>query len=235
MKHVKLFEQFISENKDQDHTYKIVISKMKSADAEKTKSDIADLGLDDISTRLTGGSDDTMTITVSGVDKSALSKAKPAITKAASKGEVKTLELDKAAGEWKEISSSGDEKEEDKEDKKEEFSYSKEDLEKLKEFAEEVSSDILRDSQIDEYIEKGWIDPDNYSPEEMFSYIKDWGEGNKMSADEVIGEFDWETLTIELDLEPCYPNGCPDEDEDEDEDDDEGDYSWDDEEEDEDN
>jgi hypothetical protein len=206
---------------------------MKSADAEKTKSDIADLGLDDISTRLTGGSDDTMTITVSGVDKSALSKAKPAITKAASKGEVKTLELDKAAGEWKEISSSGDEKEEDKEDKKEEFSYSKEDLEKLKEFAEEVSSEILRDSQIDEYIEKGWIDPDNYSPEEMFAYIKDWGEGNNMSADEVIGEFDWESLTIELDLDPCYPNGCPDEDEDED--DDEGDYSWDDEEEDEDN
>jgi hypothetical protein len=231
MKHVKLFEQFISENKDQDHTYKIVISKMKSDDAEKIKSDIADLGLDDVSTRLSTSSDDTKTITVSGVNKSAVAKAKPVIVKAASKGEVKTFELKKVpytnVSTWDEISSSGDDKEEDK-DKKEEFSYSKEDLEKLKEFAEEVSSEILRDSQIDEYIEKGWIDPDNYSPEEMFAYIKDWGEGNNMSADEVIGEFDWESLTIELDLDPCYPNGCPDEDED---DDDEEDYSWDDEEE----
>ena len=44
------------------------------------------------------------------------------------------------------------------------------------------------------------INADDYTPEEMFDYISEWGEGNDMSAKEVVAEFDWRSLSQELGL-----------------------------------
>jgi hypothetical protein len=69
--------------------------------------------------------------------------------------------------------------------------YSSSDIKKLKEFAAKVSEEILDDSD---------ADVDEFSAEEMFNYIQEWGTDNKMKADDVIKEFNWRELTQELGL-----------------------------------
>lgn len=73
--------------------------------------------------------------------------------------------------------------------------YSSSDIKKLKDFAEKVSNEI-----IDEYEDNKKFDEDEYSAEEMFNYISEWGEDNDMKATDVIKEFDWRSLTQELGL-----------------------------------
>ena len=79
--------------------------------------------------------------------------------------------------------------------------YSTADEKKLKDFAKLVSDEIQY-----EYVEDFGkmsknLNAEDYSPEEVFRYIYDWGKVNKMTADEVIAEFKWNELTPELGLE----------------------------------
>jgi hypothetical protein len=77
--------------------------------------------------------------------------------------------------------------------------YSSSDIKKLKEFAEEVSREI-----IDDFADNRKFDEDEYTPEEMFNYIKEWGEMNNMSVKEVMDEFEWRYMTDELGLPRAY-------------------------------
>jgi hypothetical protein len=79
--------------------------------------------------------------------------------------------------------------------------YSSSDMKKLKVFATQVSDEIN-----DEYDVERFADIEEYSPEAMLDYIADWGQTNKMSAKEVIDEFDWTSLTQELGLEESVVN-----------------------------
>lgn len=74
-----------------------------------------------------------------------------------------------------------------KDDKKE---WSSSDIKKLKKFAEKVSDEIF-----DEYED---ADEDEYSPESMFNYIEDWGDGDPVK--DVIKDFDWTDIEQELGL-----------------------------------
>ena len=108
MKHIKLFEQFIKEQKEE--SYRVVIRKISPQDSEKMKDEISKLELEDVNVKITGD-DKEKTIFISGADKSALSKAKPAITKFASKGEVSTEE--KNNDKWETVTSSEDKEDEE--------------------------------------------------------------------------------------------------------------------------
>tara|TARA_B110000285_G_scaffold103398_1_gene117678 strand:+ start:147 stop:398 length:252 start_codon:yes stop_codon:yes gene_type:complete len=68
--------------------------------------------------------------------------------------------------------------------------YSSSDIKKLKKFAEKVSDEIF-----DEYED---ADEDEYSPESMFNYIEDWGDGDPVK--DVIKDFDWTDIEDELGL-----------------------------------
>ena len=76
--------------------------------------------------------------------------------------------------------------------------YSSSDIKKLKEFAAEISEEIIFD-----YADNRNFDEDEFTPEEMFDYISEWGEGNDMSVKEVMDEFQWRSMTDELGL-PRY-------------------------------
>jgi arsenate reductase-like glutaredoxin family protein len=76
--------------------------------------------------------------------------------------------------------------------------YSKSDLKKLKEFAEEVADEISW--EYEDKFQSGDLDEDEFSHSEMYDYIVDWGETNDLTAKEVMAEFDWESLTFELGL-----------------------------------
>jgi hypothetical protein len=73
--------------------------------------------------------------------------------------------------------------------------YSSSDIKKLKDFAAEVSEEII---DANDHNKK--FDEDEFSAEEMFNYISGWGEDNDMKAADVIKEFDWRSLTSELGL-----------------------------------
>lgn len=73
--------------------------------------------------------------------------------------------------------------------------YSSSDIKKLKDFAAEVSEEII---DANDHNKK--FDEDEFSAEEMFNYISEWGEDNDMKVADVIKEFDWRTLTSELGL-----------------------------------
>ena len=61
------------------------------------------------------------------------------------------------------------------------------------------NNDEILDEYEDDFDRKSRnLDPDDYSPEAMFDYIVDWGDG--MTVKEVMDEFDWRTLTWELGL-----------------------------------
>jgi hypothetical protein len=78
--------------------------------------------------------------------------------------------------------------------------YSSSDIKKLKALADKVSDEI-NDDYADQFDRKSsGLDADDYSPEAMLDYIKEWGEGNNMTAAEVIDEFDWKHLESELGL-----------------------------------
>ena len=73
--------------------------------------------------------------------------------------------------------------------------YSSSDIKKLKDFAAEVSEEII---DANDHNKK--FDEDEFAAEEMFNYISGWGEDNDMKAADVIKEFDWRSLTSELGL-----------------------------------
>jgi hypothetical protein len=79
--------------------------------------------------------------------------------------------------------------------------YSSSDIKKLKEFATQVSDEINSEYDVERF-----ADLEEYNAEAMFNYIADWGETNKMSAKDVIAEFDWTTITQELGLEESTTN-----------------------------
>jgi hypothetical protein len=74
--------------------------------------------------------------------------------------------------------------------------YSESDKKKLLDFATTVAEEIK-----DEYGNSASYKNDDYSPEGMLEYILDWGKDNDMSAEEILDEFDWSSLTQELGLE----------------------------------
>jgi|694.fasta_scaffold35077_2 hypothetical protein len=79
--------------------------------------------------------------------------------------------------------------------------FSPGDVEKLKAFAEEVSNEI-QEEYVDQFDRRSTgLNSEDYSPEEMFNYIQEYAEDNKMTADEVIADFKWNELTQELGLE----------------------------------
>jgi hypothetical protein len=73
--------------------------------------------------------------------------------------------------------------------------YSSSDIKKLKEFAEEVSREIN-----DDFYDNRNFNEDEFTPEELFDYISEWGEINDMKVKEVIDEFRWQSMTDELGL-----------------------------------
>ena len=77
--------------------------------------------------------------------------------------------------------------------------YSSSDIKKLKDFAEEMSREI-----IDDYQDNRKFDEDEFTPEALFDYISEWGEMNSMKAKEVIDEFRWQEMTDELGLPRSY-------------------------------
>ena len=78
--------------------------------------------------------------------------------------------------------------------------YSSSDIKKLKEFAKEVSEEIIYDYSL---ADRRYFKAKDYSPKQMFDYISEWGEINNMSAEEVMDEFNWNSMTDELGL-PRY-------------------------------
>ena len=60
-------------------------------------------------------------------------------------------------------------------------------------FSTEISNDIL-----DNY--GNMINKDDYSPESIFEYLNEWGDINNLSDDEIINEFNWSEMTMELGL-----------------------------------
>ena len=66
-------------------------------------------------------------------------------------------------------------------------------IELLKEFADDVSKEINY-----KYSNNQNFEEDEYTPEEMFNYISDWGEG--MTFEEIKNEFDWKIFSDELGL-----------------------------------
>jgi hypothetical protein len=76
--------------------------------------------------------------------------------------------------------------------------YSLFDIKKLKEFATEMSGEIIYD-----YADNKNFDENQFTPEALFDYISEWGEMNDMSAKEVMDEFQWRSMTDELGL-PRY-------------------------------
>jgi glutamyl-tRNA reductase len=78
--------------------------------------------------------------------------------------------------------------------------FSKSDIKKLKQFAEEVAEEIYDAYEKKFDSKKSDLDEDDYTADEMFDYIIDWA-GDSMTADEVISEFNWEDLEQELGLE----------------------------------
>ena len=78
--------------------------------------------------------------------------------------------------------------------------YSSTDIKKLKEFATKVSDEIM-DAYEDDFDRKSKnLDSNDYTPKAMFDYISEWGEGNSLSVEEVMDEFDWTQLEQELGL-----------------------------------
>ena len=69
---------------------------------------------------------------------------------------------------------------------------------KLRRFAEQVSDEIL--DEYDYAVEAGRISAQDYSPEEMYNYIKELCSDNDITADEVIEDFEWRSITWELGL-----------------------------------
>jgi hypothetical protein len=69
---------------------------------------------------------------------------------------------------------------------------------KLRRFAQQVSDEIL--DEYDYAVEAGRISASDYSPEEMYDYIKELCSDNDITADEVIADFEWRSITWELGL-----------------------------------
>jgi len=78
--------------------------------------------------------------------------------------------------------------------------YSSSDVKKLKEFAEEVSDEIYFDYEDAFDRKSSGLDAEDFSADQMYDYIVDWGETNDMTAKEVMDEFNWRELTYELGL-----------------------------------
>jgi len=91
------------------------------------------------------------------------------------------------------------------------MNYTEKELELLKDFTDGIESEIQSDLEEsldrlmrygnkyrDEFIEFNQEVEEYLEDADLFEYVKDWGEGNEMSLDEVLKEFDWTHLTQEL-------------------------------------
>lgn len=78
--------------------------------------------------------------------------------------------------------------------------FSSSDLKKLREFAQEVADEIYSEYEDDFDRKSRNLDADDFTADQMFDYIVDWGEGENMSVKEIMDEFDWRSLTWELGL-----------------------------------
>ena len=89
--------------------------------------------------------------------------------------------------------------------------YTEKELELLKDFTDGIESEIRDDLEEsldrlmrygnkyrDEFIDFNQEVEEYLEDEDLFEYVKDWGEENDLSLDEVLEEFDWTTLTQEL-------------------------------------
>jgi hypothetical protein len=89
--------------------------------------------------------------------------------------------------------------------------YTEKELELLKDFTDGIESEIRSDLEEsldrlmrygnkyrDEFIDFNQEVKEYLEDDDLFEYVKDWGEENDLSLDEVLEEFDWTTLTQEL-------------------------------------
>lgn len=89
--------------------------------------------------------------------------------------------------------------------------YTEKELELLKDFTDGIESEIqssLEESldrlmrygnkYRDEFIEFNQEVEEYLEDADLFEYVKDWGESNEMSLDEVLKEFDWTHMLDEL-------------------------------------
>lgn len=74
--------------------------------------------------------------------------------------------------------------------------FSKKDKEELRDFAQSVAWDI--EDEYEDDFDRGRLDKEDFSEDEMYDYIKDWGKGE--SVEWIKDNFDWKTLTSELGL-----------------------------------
>ena len=74
--------------------------------------------------------------------------------------------------------------------------FSKKELKELREFAEEVASDIYYEHEDD--FDDGKFDEDDFSEDAMYDYIVSWGEGE--SVEWIKDNFEWTELRSELGL-----------------------------------
>ena len=77
---------------------------------------------------------------------------------------------------------------------------SSKDQKKLKEFAEEVSDEIM-DAYEDDFNRKSKnLDADGYTSDSMLEYFLEYIEMNEISVDEFVDEWNWREMTYELGL-----------------------------------
>jgi len=74
--------------------------------------------------------------------------------------------------------------------------FSKKELKELREFAEEVASDIEYEHEDD--FDNGKFDREDFDEDAMYDYIVDWGEGESVKW--IIDNFEWTELRSELGL-----------------------------------
>jgi hypothetical protein len=69
---------------------------------------------------------------------------------------------------------------------------------KLRRFAEQVSAEII--DTYDYAIEAGRISARNYSPDEMYNYLKQLCSDEEVTLNELIAQFEWRAFTPQLGL-----------------------------------
>jgi len=78
--------------------------------------------------------------------------------------------------------------------------YSKSDIRKIQAFANDVAEEIY-DTYEDQFLDdEDDLDVEPYTQKNMLDYILAWGEDNDLTCKEVISDFDWNELRSELGL-----------------------------------
>lgn len=74
------------------------------------------------------------------------------------------------------------------------------DQKKLQAFADQVSAEIM-DEYADEFDRRSsGLDAEQYTPDAMLEYLLDHIEMNDMSVDELVDDWNWREMTMELGL-----------------------------------